>query len=160
MERVHNLPTRQMIDLLNAQPEAGVLNLGTMLRYYIQNSEQRLFDDNQLDLFYSLWINSGKSKIATANRLQQLGVDYILLDLDVHTMDVTVEGSLRAKVEEFVDFIYRNEKVELLFTDRLVEHPSGEQNMNWEGRNISVKHGLFGLSIVDKGKYALLRIKN
>jgi hypothetical protein len=160
MEKVHNLPTRQMIQLLNAQPEAVVLNLGTMLRYYIQNNERRLFDDNQLDLFYSLWINSGRSKVATANRLRQLGVDYILLDLDVHTLDVTLDGSLRAKVEEFVEFMYRNERVDLLYTDRLVEHPSGDQNMEIEGRIVPIKYGLFGLSIVEKGKYALLKIKS
>jgi hypothetical protein len=160
MEKVHNLPTRQMIQLLNAQPEAVVLNMGTMLRYYLQNNESRLFDDNQLDLFYSLWVNSGRSKVATANRLQQLGVEYILLDLDVHTLDVTLDGSLRAKVEEFVEFIYRNERVDLLFTDRLVEHPSGDQKIESEGRTLSVKYGLFGLSIVEKGKYALLKIKS
>ena len=154
-----NLQTAKMMRILNSDKEAVVLNIGSMMRYYIENNNVRLIDDNQLDFFNTIWESSNKTKIATTNRLKQLDVRYILLDLGVHTMDNTADASLRRKVEEFIIFIYQNPNVELLATDRLVIHPKGQQQMEFNGSIVTVKNDIFGNGIIENGKLALFQIR-
>lgn len=154
-----NPQTREIIRILNNDEDAVILNIGSMMRFFIVKNDIRLIDDNQLDFFYTIWNAAGKSKIATGNRLKLLDVKYILLDLGVHTMDMTKDGSLLRKVEELVTYLHQNEKTELLTTDRLVIHPLGDRQMEINGAMVKVKNDIFGNGIIESGKLALFQIK-
>lgn len=154
-----NPATREMIRILNNDKDAAILNIGSMMRFFISQNDIRLIDDNQLDFFHTIWKASNKSKIATGNRLKQLKVRYILLDLGVHTMDTTKDGSLIRKVEELIAYIHQNQNIELLATDRLVIHPLGDRQIEINGSMVKVKNDIFGNGIIESGKLALFQIK-
>ena len=157
--RIFNREIKRIKNHLNQDHSAVVLNVATMMRFFIEKDDIRVIDDNQLDLFAKVWENSRQSKVVTANRLKNLGLDYILLDLNVHTLDMTPDGSLRRKVEEFVEFLHNNPHIELIATDRLVEHPRGDRQMEYQGRTILVRNDIFGTQIIERGKLALFRLK-
>ncbi len=157
--RVYNPQTRRMVEELNMDTEKIVFNVGSMMRFFIHDNHNRVFDDNQLDFFTKIWSMANRSMVGTVNRLKSFGIDYIILDLDVHTMDRTPDGTLTRKVEEFVDFLHNNPHIELIATDRLVEHPRGDRQMEYQGRTILVRNDIFGTQIIERGKLALFRLK-
>ncbi|TVQ43178.1 MAG: hypothetical protein EA362_11855 [Saprospirales bacterium] len=156
---VFNPQTKLIIEELNRDTEKIVFNVGSMMRFFIHDNHKRVFDDNQLDFFTGIWGMSNKSMVASVNRFKSFGVDYFLLDLDVHTMDRTTDGTLTKKVEEFVEFLHNNQYIELIGTDRLVEHPLGDRQIEHMGRMILVRNDIFGTQIIERGKLALFRLK-
>lgn len=157
--RFYNPPTVEIIDQLNRDSEAKVLNVGTSLNFFIRGNDRRLYEDNQLDFFNAIWSASRKSMVVTTNRLKLAGIDYILLDLDVATLDVTPDQSLLRKVEELVEYLHNNPHIELIATDRLVVHPRGDRQMTIDGSNVLVKNHIFGNQIIEPGKRALFKVK-
>jgi len=154
-----NPETELIINELNSGEDGYIINVASMMRFFIEDNHLRVFDDSQLDFFNTTWEAAGKSKVATSNRLKNHGVRYILLDLDVHTLDRTPDGSLRRKVEELVEFLHNNRHIELVATDRLVEHPAGNAQMEHNGRLIRVRNDIFGTQIIEQGKLALFKLK-
>lgn len=159
LKRFYNPSTVEIIDQLNRDSEAKILNIATSLNFFISGNDKRIYEDNQLDFFNAIWTASRKSMVVTTNRLKLAGIDYILLDLEVASLDVTPDQSLLHKVEELVEYLHNNPHIELIATDRLVVHPRGDRQMTVDGSNVLVKNHIFGNQIIEPGKRALFKVK-
>jgi hypothetical protein len=153
-----NVETRRIIRELNENKNSKILNVGSLFTFFIDKNDKRVFSDNQLDYFSSLWRNSENNKITTTYGLKQRGFDYILIDLEAHTLDNTPEQSLVIKVIELFDYLNNNPYVELISTDRIVTHPQGDRQIILNGNTVKVKNDVFGINIIEQGKTALFKI--
>lgn len=87
-----------------ATPERPyVYRMGTFIPYFIpRNFEVLPLADNQLDMFNCLYQERDAAK--TLARLQALGFNSMIFDLNTQTIEKDVQGSLHKKVQAFVDF--------------------------------------------------------
>lgn len=81
-----------------------VYRMGTFIPYFIpKNFEVLPLADNQLDLFNC--INQERDAATTLARLQALGFNSMIFDMNTHTIEKDPNGSLHKKVQAFVDFV-------------------------------------------------------
>ncbi len=153
-----NLETREIIRELNKNTNTKILNVGTLFAFFIEENDKRIYNDNQLDYFSNLWTSSEFNKITTTRGLKEQGYDYILIDLEAHTLDVTPDQTLVKKVIELFNYLNENPYVELIATDRLLVHPQGDKQIMLNGNIVKAKNDVFGYEIIDKGKTALFKI--
>lgn len=153
-----NVETRRIIQELNVNKNTKILNVASLLTFFIEENDKRVYNDNQLDYFSSLWNESEFNKITTTFRLKEKGFSYILVDLESHTLDYTPEQSLVKKVIELFDYLKDNPYVKLVYTDRLVHHPQGDRQVILDGNIVNVKNDVFGVNVVEMGKTALFKI--
>lgn len=153
-----NVETRKIIQELNVNKDTKILNVASLLTFFIEENDKRVYNDNQLDYFSTLWNESEFNKITTTFRLKEKGFSFILVDLESHTLDFTPEKSLLKKVLELFDYLKDNPYVELVYTDRLVQHPQGDRQVIIDGNIINVKYDVFGVNVVEMGKTALFKI--
>lgn len=124
----NNLDVSETVDILNpayaegVQPinndsDARVYRVGSFLYYLIDNNYQRVFQDNQLDVFNEINVTrENKELVATA--LKKQGYEYIIYDLNTASIDRTSEKTLTKKAEKFEAFLKDNTKLELITTDK------------------------------------------
>ncbi len=80
-----------------------VFRMGTFIPYFIpKNFEVLPLADNQLDMFNCLYQERDAAK--TLARLQALGFNSMIFDLNTQTIEKDQNGSLHKKVLAFVDF--------------------------------------------------------
>ncbi len=81
-----------------------VYRMGTFIPYFIpRNFEVLPLADNQLDTFNCLY--QERDAALTLKRLQTLGFNSMIFDLNTQTIEKDVNGSLHKKVQAFVDFV-------------------------------------------------------
>ena len=81
-----------------------VYRMGTFIPYFIpRNFEVLPLADNQLDMFNCLY--QERDAALTLKRLQTLGFNSMIFDLNTHTIEKDPNGSLHKKVQAFVDFV-------------------------------------------------------
>lgn len=153
-----NYETRKIIRELNENKNTKILNIATLFAYFIEENDKRMYNDNQLDYFSALWTNSENNKITTTHGLKQRGFNYILVDLEAHTLDMTPDQTLVKKMIELFNYLNENPYVELIATDRLLVHPDGDKQIIFNGNTLKVKNDVFGYEIIEKGKTALFKI--
>lgn len=153
-----NLETRKIILELNKNKNTKILNVGTLFAFFIEENDKRIYNDNQLDYFSTLWTSSEFNKITTTRGLKQRGYDYILVDLEAHTLDVTPDQTLVKKMIELFNYLNENPYVELIATDRLLVHPQGDKQIMLNGNVVKAKYDVFGYEIIERGKTALFKI--
>ena len=90
--------------------KGNIYRVGTFLKYFISENHKRLLEDSLLSSF-EYYIKGGSNKV-TAQNLQKLELDYILLDLNAATIDQDPGKRLTARYEEMLEFLLY-EKVEL-----------------------------------------------
>ena len=156
---IFNNETNIIINELNSNPNAKVLNIATFLKFFIKNNNKRLYKDDQLDLFAALWKSTNNSKVATASKLKKAGLDYLLIGLDAPTLDNTPDKTLIRKFEGLMQFLYDNPYVELISTDRYVVDPNGPMMVNINGQQVRVSANIFGRQVAQNGKLALIKLK-
>lgn len=98
-----------------------VYKIGTFLRYFIKDNLRRVFDDPQLDTFTSIdgaRIDKGKHVFweprddrKTLDRLRRLGFRFIILDLNMASIEKDPNGTLHQKANRFVEFANKNLRV-------------------------------------------------
>ncbi len=82
--------------------------MGTFIPYFIpRNFEVLPVADNQLDMFNCLYQERDAAK--TLARLQALGFNSMIFDMNTQTIERDPQGSLHKKVEAFVDFANRQD---------------------------------------------------
>ena len=110
-----------LLDFINKDPSHLVYRNGTNLQYFIDNNKKRVFEDNQLGNFEILnSLFSDKQEIARAMELS--GIKFLIIDLNMANIDKTPEKSLFKKYEKLIRFLYQNAKLQLLYTDRIVQN--------------------------------------
>ena len=93
-----------------------VYKVGTYINYYIEQSDKRVFEDNQLGSFSMLYDKS-RDNIELAKRLKKIGFKYIIIDLKTATIDKTPGKTLTAKWKKMQGFISGNTQLKLISSD-------------------------------------------
>jgi len=137
------------LDKINSN-NALIYQVGTFFAFDIKNNPERLFQDNTLPQFFWL-VDVLKEKEAIIDAMKASSFKYILVDLYTHTLDKTPEKSLTKKYQLLLNTIYKNPKVKLLATDRIIEVKQDDGSM----ARVSE---VFGENILNFGSYAIYEI--
>lgn len=145
------------LNTINHDEKAGILRIGTYINYYISYNDKRVYMDNQLDIFNSLYNRFSSQKDITA-ALKSTGIRYIVFDLNTAAYDDTPQQSLEAKLTIFYNYLFNNPYIELISTDRLIVDPGSNKYAYINNQKIPVKNQVFGKQVVHWGKIAVYRI--
>ncbi len=139
------------LEEINKNGETLVYRIGTFFPYFIYKNDKRILEDNQLAFFQKL-TQQFQNRTSIAEALKASGYRYILVDLNTASIDKTPERSLEKKFMSFLGFLYNNDSIELLATNRVITlTPPDDPNPIYT-------HGVFG-NIHSPGTYAIYRIK-
>ncbi len=127
-----------------------VWQVGTHFVFEIKNNSERVFEDNALGHFFSIY-KKYPDKIQFVEWMKSQGVGYILVDLNTPRLDRTPEQTLKKKYQLLLNQLYRNPRVRLIATDREV------MITDVEGQKIRVFE-VFGDSYPVTGTYAVYEI--
>ena len=109
-----NPPYADAIGVVRASSvEEKIYRVGTFIPYYTPFNDKRLIHDNQLDTFVSYYLPHLDKK-AFVDVLRKSKVGYIVYDNRTDTIDRTPKGTLKKKVQLFLDFLYNNPDLELM----------------------------------------------
>ena len=125
----------RVITEINSNPDAYVYRIGTFFHYFIEGNDRRVLQDNQLGIFESL-CQYTENKEAIVRGLKKTGYRYILVDLNVATVDLTPERSLEQKTKLLGEFLVDNPGIQLFATDRVVQDENGQLKYSLSTRNI------------------------
>lgn len=148
----------QIVDSLNQNDQAKIYMINTQLRYHIDNSDQRVFEDNFLQTYDGAYQKHGKS-IDFGELLVKNNFKYVLIDLHTPSLDKTPERSLVSKTRRFIIEMMDSPDVQLLLTDNYVEDESGASITLPNGQRSKAKADLYG-NLVYKGTLALFKVKS
>ena len=126
-----------------------IFMVGTSFRYDISNNTYRIFGDNTLSSFYTLY-RQYPDKIEFIESLKVSGFKYLIIDLNTNTLDQTPEQSLTSKFKLLLNTVYQNPSIGLIATDRIVEFVDVNGNKQQIGN-------VFG-KIIHRGSYAVYEI--
>jgi len=138
------------IDRINREDKSLIYRVGTMFPYFIRKNDERVYTDNLVALYEQMYNSYGGNKQVIAQAMKASGFKYIVINLNLGTVDKTPEQSLMKRFNLFLNYLYQNPQLEMLATDRVVS--LGGQN----------QYQVFGdtpSSIVSGGTYAIYRIK-
>ncbi len=139
------------LDDINANPNALIYRVGTFIPYFIKENDRRVLQDNQLGFFHKMTQNF-KDRVTLTEALKASGYRYILVDLNTSSIDKTPEKSLTVKFNSFLGYLFGNQDLELLATNRVITlTPSGSSNPIYT-------HGVFG-NVHKSGTFAVYKIK-
>jgi len=136
------------LDQINSNQDF-VYKIGTSLTIHIEKNNERIFTDNQLSMFYSLFQKYGSAK-EVFKALKAYGFTYIIVDLHTSSIDRTPDKSLTKKFVLLLESLYNNPNLTLLSTDRKVKVTTGQGT-----RSINAVFG----EIESYGNYAVYRLE-
>ncbi len=126
-----------------------IYKVGTSLNLHINDNQTRIYGDNQLAMFYSLYNRFGGGKIFF-KLLKEYGFGYLIVDLHTDTIDKTPDQSLSKKYRLLLETIFNNPDLYLISTDRILK----TQDATGQIRNVN---GIFGEPVYI-GSYAVFKI--
>ena len=147
------------VDEMNANPTKKVIRIGTYVNYFIDNNNERVYEDNQLDNFIFLYNRSYGVKDVMNTTLKKAGVEYILFDLNTGGIDKTPDKSLTKKLQKFYEYISANPNLQLVVTDRQVEDPYSKTFAMISGVKTPVSNSIYGTRVLRPGSVVLFKIK-
>lgn len=136
-----------VLKIINKDSDALVYRIGTFFQYFIDRNNERVLEDNQLAYFDSLY-DLVPDKLNLVSVLKGQGYKYMIIDLNVHTIDKTPDQSLLKKTRRFEAFLQNNDGLEIIGTDRVVT--------NRDGQRI---YGTRGGTLINRGTYVAYRLK-
>lgn len=80
-----------------------IYRIGTFLLYYISENNKRIFDDSLLSTFGN-YLHADSPEVIS-QRLKDLGVSYLLIDLNAATIDQDPNKILTKNYESLVSFL-------------------------------------------------------
>jgi len=101
-------------------------------------------------VFFQKVVKKYKDKEKVVEVLKASGFKYLIVDLNIQSIDNTPEKTLTEKFKVILNIISNNPRLQLLNTDRIVEDP---ENTHSNGR-----FGVFGY-IKYNGSHAIYRIQ-
>ena len=139
------------LDDINAHPDALVYRVGTFIPYFIKENDRRVLQDNQLGFFHQL-TQKFRDRATLTEALKASGYRYILVDLNTASIDKTPEKSLTVKFNSFLGYLFGNQDLELLATNRVITLTPPDSP------NPIYTHGVFG-NVNKAGTFAVYKIK-
>lgn len=151
---------RQILSTLNSRrnKDARILNVYAPLNYHITNSDIRVYEDNQLQTFYTMYRQANEDPGQTIALMKKAGIKYVLISLKTPSVDRTPEKTLTAKFYNLLNTVSLHPGARILYTDHLVERDDGPIEMMFEGRKIRAANDLAGKRAVKQGTIALFEI--
>ncbi len=131
---------------VNRDKDALIYRIGTYFNYFIERNNERVFQDNQLTNL-DRYIKRFPNKLDVVAEMKRNGYGYIILDINVASIDRTPDASLRKKARDLGIFLVNNTGLEVIGTDRVV--------LNEEGQRV---YGLSG-QVVNKGTFIAYKLK-
>ena len=153
-----NPQQKNILNTLNRDKNARILNISTFLSYFITNNDIRVYKDNQLGIFQGIYNNAGNNKQKFAAELKKAKIKYVLVSLRAADIDITPDQSLKKKFNELMMALVNNPEIQLLYTDRLMERFDGNLNATVKGQRVKAKYDVLGSSVIDQGTDALFEI--
>lgn len=139
------------INIINADKDAMVYRIGTFIPYFIRENDRRVLQDNQLGFFHTL-TQKFRDRRTITEALKASGYRYILVDLNTASIDKTPEKTLTQKFNSFLGYLFGNDDLELLATNRVITLTAPGSS------NAIYTHGVFG-TVYKKGTFAVYKIK-
>jgi len=137
------------ISTINSDESKLVYRAGTSLPFFITKNDDRVFSDNLLSFFITMvkkyQINSTIADVLKANNYE-----YIIVNLNLASIDRTPEKTLQRKFVTFMTFLENTDNIELLATDRLLKVQGPNNTLQYQ-------YGIEG-EIQVSGTYAVYRI--
>ena len=149
---------QSIINTINNNRNARVLNVATFLTYHINDNDKRVITDNQLGVFEKMYAGVNGDKNALIDEMKRKEIRYVLVSLYTPTLDMTPEQSLRKKYSNLMNALVNNPRATLLFTNRVVERPDGQMPYMVEGRQVRSMYHLAGMRVLNQGSVALFEI--
>lgn len=87
-----------------------IYRIGTFINYFIDNNQERVYNDAQLDTFRCI-DGDGLNDMRTLDRLKALGFHYMVYDTNTETIERNPQGTLHRKTNRFKAFAFKNLKV-------------------------------------------------
>ena len=88
--------------IINRDSESRIYRIGTLMKFWIKNPDNRIYDDAQLDMFTELFAEEDLNK--TLERFRENKFKYVLLDLGTTSIERDKQGSLHQKFNNFKKF--------------------------------------------------------
>jgi len=149
---------QNIINTLNRDKKANILNISTFLKYHISNNDSRVYMDNQLGIFKNIASHVGFDKKLVAGELRKKKIKYLLVGLNTARLDKTPDKSLTRKFEHLMRTMINNHEVKLLYTNRLVMRPDGDMRTVINGVQVVTKYDVAGERVIEPGSVALFEI--
>ncbi len=93
----------QVADILNKDPSANIIRIGTMTKFWVHDSDARMIEDAQLDIWSRLVSGRGHKSIIQV--LKNNKVQYILIDRNTVSIETNGQGTLHKKFTDLQSFI-------------------------------------------------------
>ncbi len=136
---------------INRHQDALVYRVGTVLPFFVEKNDSRVFTDNQLQNFERLRVHY-KDKNTLIEVLKVAGFKYIFVDLKTYSVDKTPERTLENKYKEFMRVLYQNPKAKLMATNRRI-------NTSKDPQKPKPEYGVFGAPLPNfHGTYAIFEL--
>ncbi len=106
----------QVTNILNKDPKAIVFRVGTLVKFWLSNPDERTIEDPQLEIWRKL--SYGKSNEMLFNILKKNKIKYILIDQGTISIETDQQGTLHKKYKNLLDFISfskKDKKINILF---------------------------------------------
>lgn len=143
--------------VLNQDKNAKIYRVGTFINYYINNNQNRVFEDNQLGQFESIasLLDRDDNFIQV---LKSNGFKYILFNPNDIYFDQTPEQTFRKKFDRFWQVINRSPNTRVVSTNNVVYDPSGTIQFRQEdGRTGRGRYDVKG-KVVQYGTLAVVEL--
>ena len=148
-----------IIKLLNRDLDAKIMSTsGTFLNYFIIDNDKRMYSDNMLDNFNSLWERADGDKDRINERIKSAGFKYIVVGLSAPAIDQTPGKTLQGKFRNLLKYFFENDQLRLIATDQIVQRPDGDKEIVVNGQRVRIKNDLFGNSLIKYGTIALFEV--
>jgi len=135
------------IEYMNKFPSSLVYRVGTSFTYFINKNNERVFLDNQLGFFNQL-VKLYPEKTSLTKALKASNFRFLIVDLYTPTIDRTPEKTLTKKYNLLMNFLYDNQNMRLIGTDRV---------LRIEGDPKNTEFGVYG-DILQNGSYAIFEL--
>jgi hypothetical protein len=103
---------KKVAHILNQDVSANIYRIGTLIKFWILNPSQRIFNDAQLDIFMQL-------ESDVLRKFQEKNFTYIIFDRATDSIEKNPKGTLHHKVDTFLEFAKYNLK-EVFRGERLI----------------------------------------
>jgi hypothetical protein len=149
---------QSIIKTLNHDKYAKIMNISAFYNYYIANNDERIYNDNQLGIFKDVYSRAANDKTKLAAEYKKNNIRYILVNLKTPSIDKTPDKSLSAKFDELMIAMVNNPDFRLVYTNRIVERPDGDMDLQSGGTPVKAKYDIVGQRVLDPGTDALFEI--
>jgi hypothetical protein len=124
----------QASEILNTQKDAKIYMVGTLIHYFVDNFNERVLQDNQLEIFNQIHKSEGDVNTRFLQSLKNEGFKYIVFNPSDMFYDQTPEKTFAKKFEEFWMLLASTGRVDIIYTDNEVQNNQGETKQDIRGQ--------------------------